>query len=84
MIGLIVIILQLFVVTNRFNCFTIILLLNNFKVIAVISNLFNHVTRGDLIRHLGDNSDDDMVRSRDMLGSNKCQHSIINWASRHH
>ena len=67
MIELIVIILQLFVVTNRFNCFTIILLLNNFKVIAVISNLFNYVTRGDLIRHLGDNGD--MMRSRDMLGA---------------
>ena len=70
MIELIVIHLQLFVVTNRFNCFTIILLLNNFKVIAVISNLFNHVTREDLIRHLGDKGDDDMMRYRDMLGGN--------------
>ena len=68
MMELIVIILQLYVVTNRFNCFIIILLLKNFEVIAVIINLYNHVTCGDLISHPRDNGDDDMIRSRDMLG----------------
>ena len=81
---LIVIILQLYVVTNRFNCFIIILLLKNFEVIALVSNLYNHVTGGDLISNLRDNGDDDMMRYPDMLGGNKChifnkcQHSIIN------
>ena len=69
MMELIVIILQLYVVTNRFNCFIIILLLKNFEVIAVIINLYNHVTCGDLISHPRDNGDDDMMRSRDMLGA---------------
>ena len=66
MMELIVIILQLYVVTNRFNCFIIILLLKNFEVIAVISNLCNHVTSVDLISNPGDDGDDDMMRSRDL------------------